>query len=324
MSIRFFRKHPALALGMYLTIGSGAFFQPVVLFAIIPLLLAEKRASWKGILLTALAFFYTKSLYQLPSDKEVRGDAYFKILSIRTHHTPFTTCMRYEGICVRFQQAGSEIPSAKNIPCSIYVPCKNRPIGNIDYVIKNIDLIKIAPNRHILKLNKSTSWIQAKHSKSFAEKRFTLKKSMQTYLKSHFRNKKVYHLMSALATGHLEHRNLSYEFGRLGLQHVVAISGFHFALIALFFTLFLRIFLSLKALTICLILLVTLYYFYIGNSPSILRAWIGMMVLLIGIALNLKTTGLNLLGIALCYSIITEPILVTNLGFQLSFGATFG
>lgn len=322
MFISFFRKHPALHLGIYLAIGAGAFFHTSILLLLIPLLLCERLAIWKGLLIGALAFFYAQTLYQFPQAQETTGTAYFKIHTIRKHYTPFSSCMLYEGTCFSFKADGSAI--AKNLPCRVYAPFKNRPHGTWDYVIPNATLIEIAPYRHILKIDKKLDWIPVENTTSIAEKRYGMKKSIQGYLRSHYKDMRTYHLMSALATGHLEHRNLAYEFGRLGIQHVVAISGFHFALIALFLGFFLRMFFPLKIVTICLTVLITLYYFYIGNTPSINRAWIGIMVLLIGYLLNLRTTGLNLLGIALCYTVLLDPIILTHLGFQLSFAATFG
>ncbi len=322
MFISFFRKHPALYLGIYLSIGSGVFFHTSIIFLLIPLFFCEKLAIWKGLLIAILSFFYAKELYQFPQIPETTGTAYFKIHTIRKHYTPFSSCMLYEGTCVSFKVDGKT--TAKNLPCRVYAPFKNRPLGTCDYIIPNTTLIEITPFRYILKINKKLDWISVENTTSLSENRYGIKESIQGYLRSHYKEMRIYHLMSALATGHLEHRNLSYEFGRLGIQHVVAISGFHFALIALFLGFFLKRVFSLEIVTICLTLLITIYYFYIGNTPSINRAWIGIMMMLIGYLLNLRTTGLNVLGIALCYTALIDPIILTHLGFQLSFAATFG
>ncbi|MFN0065366.1 MAG: ComEC/Rec2 family competence protein, partial [Chlamydiales bacterium] len=106
--------------------------------------------------------------------------------------------------------------------------------------------------------------------------------------------------------------------------HLLAISGLHFGLIALFFHTFLRLFLPQKFETLALMLTLTLYLFFIGNTPSVQRAWIFAMVFLFGRLVDKKSYSLNTLGVALLISLIHDASAATTLSFQLTFLATAG
>jgi len=139
-------------------------------------------------------------------------------------------------------------------------------------------------------------------------------------LKSAISYKKSASFLSSLATGELDERLLTLEFGRIGMQHVVA--GFHFALLAAFFCSIFQLFFRPKVSDVITLLLLTLYFIFIGNSPSIFRAWTAISVFLLGRMNNLRCSALNALGIALIVEILVDPNIVTNLGFQLSFLCT--
>jgi len=207
------------------------------------------------------------------------------------------------------------------IPCRLYMHHKkNRPKAHCDYLIPSATLIKIAPFRYILK--GAGEWLQIKHTSSLAEWRFQAKEWVRRMLRSHYKDKCSYELMSVLFTGNLESPILSYQFGRVGLQHLLAISGFHFAILTLCLALLLKLFLPKKGITACLIPLLCAYLFYIGGgAPSINRAWIGMITFTIGIFFSFRPTALNALGIALLFALL-NPLIIVDIGFQLSFGAT--
>ena len=74
--------------------------------------------------------------------------------------------------------------------------------------------------------------------------RFQAKTAVSNYLKRHLKDPRVASFFSSLATGDLDERALSLEFGKIGVNHLLAISGFHFALLAAFCGFLLRLFLS--------------------------------------------------------------------------------
>lgn len=61
-----------------------------------------------------------------------------------------------------------------------------------------------------------------------------------------------------------------------------------------------------------------------GNAPSISRAWIGVMIYLVGLLFSFRPSALNALGVALLTALVIDPLVIIEVGFQLSFGATLG
>jgi competence protein ComEC len=74
--------------------------------------------------------------------------------------------------------------------------------------------------------------------------------------------------------------------------------------------------------TLLTLLLITLYFLFLGASPPIARAWVTAATVLIGRLFGMKTSGLNLLGFSLGALILADPLVITNLGFQLTFLCT--
>ena len=112
------------------------------------------------------------------------------------------------------------------------------------------------------------------------------------------------------------------EFGKLGLQHLLAISGFHFALIALFLHFFLRPLLPTRLHLLVVIALLTLYFLFLGYSPSVQRAYLILLLYLTGKLFHLRIPPLNALGVSLAIDLFISPLVIFHLGFQLSFLCT--
>lgn len=163
------------------------------------------------------------------------------------------------------------------------------------------------------------------------EKRFSIdveracaKERLGKYLQKVIVQKEPLALLTGLTTGELNDLVLLKEFERRGLSHLLAISGFHFSLLCSFLLLFLRPFFSYKYKAALLILLVTTYLLFIGNTPSVMRAWISCLLTLIASLIEKESLPLNNLGTALAVALILNPLVAINLGFALSFAATAG
>ncbi|MDP4097026.1 ComEC/Rec2 family competence protein [Paenibacillus sp. P96] len=115
------------------------------------------------------------------------------------------------------------------------------------------------------------------------------------------------------------------EFTRLGLTHILAISGMHVAVYtaSLLYMLRLLRFTRETALWIVLVL-VPAYVLLSGGSPSVVRAGIMAMFGLYAARQGLLKDGLNTLCAAAWLMLLWNPYLLVNVSFQLSFLVTAG
>lgn len=301
-------KAPALFLSLLFLIGvASAFYLPCALL----IFLFPKRIFW---LLPLAAFCYTKLLYpSLPKEEE--GKALFHITEFKRHAGPIHTTFVYSGTL--------QMENLPKLPCRIYLPPKKAPYpASYDYVFEVGTLTEIGKGSYIYK--PKSPWTPLPHTSSLAAWRFTQKEKVKTWIHTRFSHQKIATFYTALATGNLESRPLAFHFQKVGLSHLLAISGFHFALLSFFLAFLLKRFLPQRALACALILLLSIYFFYMGGSPSISRAWIGVVIYLIGLLFHLRPSPINTLGVALLLALALDPIILLNVGFQLSFAATLG
>ena len=117
-----------------------------------------------------------------------------------------------------------------------------------------------------------------------------------------------------------------------GINHLLVISGLHFATLAFlifefflgFGRLFPKLFLTLpmrKLAAGLTIVPLTLYFFFCESSPSVTRAFIGIVVYLAAIILSRSRDLLNVVFLAAFLILLVCPSDLFNLSFQLSFGA---
>lgn len=252
------------------------------------------------IVLILMILAFAMGLY--PSGPENGGR--FKIQEVKRNVTSIQTSIAYIG-------------TLEGFPCRIYFPLnKKRPPANKDYFLSKGTL-----RNGVFKPD--CTWEPIENSWSLAEWRFHIKEHVKKGIHKRFKNPQTATLLSGLATGNLENPFLAYHFGKVGLAHLLAISGFHFALLAFFLASLLKRFLPEKAFALTLIVLLGGYFFYMGGGPSISRAWIGILLYLVGVLFGYRTTPLNALGVGLLFA-LADPFVITNIGFQLSFAATLG
>lgn len=115
------------------------------------------------------------------------------------------------------------------------------------------------------------------------------------------------------------------SFSQLGLTHILAVSGTHVAVVVacLLYTLKLFRVPQDKAYSITIIFL-PIYILLTGAEPSIIRAGImGMMGLWLIKKQKLKNTA-SILAVTALLMLAVNPLVIYNIGFQLSFIVTFG
>ena len=118
--------------------------------------------------------------------------------------------------------------------------------------------------------------------------------------------------------------NLKEVFAEAGVMHILAVSGLHVGIIAMALLVFLSILRLPKKLKLFILILILIMYASItGFRPSVLRATI-MFILLIGGKLINRSRNLNIsLFFAAFLILLSNPLILYDAGFLLSFIVTF-
>jgi competence protein ComEC len=135
---------------------------------------------------------------------------------------------------------------------------------------------------------------------------------------------------SALLLGYKEYldENLQREFAGAGAMHILCVSGLHVGIIFLALNAMLAFLnrrkygLFVKMLII--ILLIWLYAAITGFSPSVRRASAMFTFLAVAVAFRRNTNIFNTIAASAFFLMLTDPFIITRLGFQLSYAAVTG
>jgi competence protein ComEC len=175
-----------------------------------------------------------------------------------------------------------------------------------------------------LKVKKKTQWIPVEGSHSFVADRFFAKGAVKRFLNKKIKDSQSARFLTGLVTGEFNDKMMLFTFGKLGLSHIMAISGFHFALVTLFLYFLFSICFPRKIAAILLLIALSAYFFFLGCTASIARAWISSALFSIAQLMERRSDSLNTLGIAMIICLLIDPLMVQSLGFQFSFLATAG
>lgn len=307
----FWRQHPAFLYGLCFLIGSGSILyweSPWIwIWPLLWTLYLCFIKSYLPILLLIVSSLYAHFLYPSPSFQSDRY--YFSVNTLKMQETPFHKGYLYSGWLYQ---------KNTKIPCSMYYRGKGRPKANCDYIVKG-QLLKKGPYAYVFR---PEQWSRVEKSWSGAEWRFQLKNRFRSFLVKKLPRSGSF--LTSLVTGESDDRLRRFEFGRLGLSHILAVSGFHFGVLLAFCSFFLQFFLPRRAQWAALMILSTAYFLFIGTMPAVQRAWIAVLLYLLGRWLGRHASGLNLLGTALLIELLLDPLMSSNLGFQLSFTCSAG
>lgn len=240
--------------------------------------------------------------------QEVEG--VFSITSLQSYRSPFQKGMAYKGTLF--------LPEA-TLPCSIYLQGPAVYKADRNYVVYG----KLCERGLFDYTLKPIQWIPIEGSWSLAQWRFSIKERYRSFLEKQF-DPNLVDFLIALTTGDLDNRLLRYEFEQIGLQHVLGISGFHFVILIGLLSFVLSFFLCRETRLCILLIAVNAFVIFAGFSPAVQRCWMTAVVYLLAKRFYRSVKGPNLLGFALGCEVVANPLIATNVGFQLTFASCFG
>ncbi|MBI4427830.1 MAG: ComEC/Rec2 family competence protein, partial [Ignavibacteriales bacterium] len=141
-----------------------------------------------------------------------------------------------------------------------------------------------------------------------------------------FHTKENASFVNGVALGYREDISLEMKqaFIDTGTIHILAVSGSNVAVVALmFYSLFGFFRLSRRMVTVAVVLGLLFYMMITGMSPSVMRATIMAIVILIGMSIERKTDIYNSLSVAAVILLLWDTNYLFDVGFQLSFAAVF-
>ena len=221
--------------------------------------------------------------------------------------------LRFEGsYCVRRGRVQISFPGSWKKP---------RPDIGLKYIVRG-QLRSLSHGSYAFKVSKHTPWLPAGTNFTLAEWRYRAKKSVSNYLQTSFQNPKVAAFLTGLTTGEYSDKQTQNALAHLGVQHLLAISGFHFALFATFLGLIARALIPRRIACLLLMSGLAAYFIFLGYGASIGRAWLMIALALLAEVSENAYKGLNILGVALLALLIWDPLVALDPGFQLSFLAS--
>jgi competence protein ComEC len=338
----FWTKHPALAIGIAFLGGVGyAFGEVASLLPVILIIIGMSRL--RLVIAIGFALFghvYTNYAVHFPKGS-IETIGWIKIRIERTYDQTesFQNFRVYDGKvvayavipanCVAETDDMNEDPPEPSrfrelgLPVKLKVPIRQGvPPADRDYLVKGLITID-SSNKVMIRPQRDSPWIGVDESPyRFGEIRYQIKQWVRKKIETEVSDSRSAELLAALATGDLADRKLVSDFRKLGLLHLLAISGFHFSLLASVLHFALRFWVTPKNLSIWLTLILSSYFIFLGASPSIMRAWMSAMIYLIGQMIHREAIPLNSLGVAILVTLLVDPTSIGSIGFQLSFAAT--
>lgn len=111
----------------------------------------------------------------------------------------------------------------------------------------------------------------------------------------------------------------------LGITHLFAISGLHVGIVTgMIYFILLRLRVRKESATVLLLVMLPLYAVFAGAAPSVMRAC-AMVALVLGARLfGLHVSAVQALSMSFILFLWMDPGLLQDIGFQLSYGASFG
>lgn len=322
----FWSRHPALFIGFCFFIGASLSLQcsSLSLFdvCILPIffLLFHPRRLLLALLLILIALLTTSIRVRIPTHPcqhfgTLQGEVVDRHL-VTIHGKPlWRVQLAVEGF--RSSDGGSYIRGC-SFPLTCPSPCPLQG-GSLYQCSAHLRVDEQMRVRLCPFFAKGVKILRARPS--LVEWRHSMRRILEQRFVKLFEDPSLRQLAGGLTFGLYKDPLLQKAMHRAGVEHVLAVSGFHFGIVAAL-TVFLARGLAPKRRAIVGMFFLTLYLLLIGPLPSVVRAWTAAMVILAGTCLCRFPSGLNCLGLGLIASVIYDPASVTGIGYQLSYLAT--
>ena len=332
-----FTYFAALAIAFF--VGSIAFWVivPAALFAVFAFLIGRFRKTRfipaiSVTILSALVVFSLCNTQRLEPAERIRGEKAY--VSGRLSELPVSQYGRYyyqlDADTIKTDQ-GKSFPEAKIIvssgkPLNVDMYDRVKADVRISRTIKTSDISKGILFRGSIDTSSQVK-IDKSEAKPPAYYALLLRKTVSDQLMVLFPEKQ-----GAAATALITSDKLmlpdevTQDLRRAGLSHIVVVSGYHVTVIAsILFAFFLMITHRRKrpAAIMCAAAVFG-YMMMVGFTPSVSRAGIMLIILLIGIACFRQADSINSLGAAVLLIILINPFAAIDVGLMLSFSATLG
>ena len=157
-----------------------------------------------------------------------------------------------------------------------------------------------------------------------------LRKQQVAYFERTLHSTEAIALASTLILGY--RADLSKEtlaaYSKTGTIHALSVSGMHVGIIYIVLHAFLQFMDKSRGLKVCrTILIISLIWFYAlltGLSPSVLRSAFMLSTFIIGKTISRRSNSYNTMAFSAIALLIYQPLLLFDLGFQLSYLSVFG
>lgn len=185
-------------------------------------------------------------------------------------------------------------------------------------------------NIHHQAFARSHQWqqLQGNQGNWFWKNIYTLRKHLITVLQTHLKSEDAFAIGAALTLGYRAALSDEVEtaYANAGAIHVLAVSGLHVGIIYFIINFLLqRLPYQKKWLNISLSLTsIWLFALLTGASPSVLRAATMFSFIAIGKHLERQNNIYNSLSAAAFFTLLFDPYLLMQVGFQLSYLAVLG
>lgn len=119
-------------------------------------------------------------------------------------------------------------------------------------------------------------------------------------------------------------QDVDQAFKDTGTTHVIAISGFNITIVASFISIFFGRVLGPRRGAVAALIAISLYTIMVGGDAAVVRAAVMGGLSLFARQVGRQQHGLNSLALTAGVMLLFNPMLLWDIGFQLSFAATLG